>query len=119
VTLPTTENLASFSVFVARRYGVELVRDQLALGSALRNAEVLVTKGDLEEVALFYGIAKDAVRIGPVAIFLAFALIVQATQSRGKCFKCDRTEMGFAFGAVANGSMAIDQLRQWLGDRTS
>jgi hypothetical protein len=120
VTLPSADSLAQFAVFVARRQRVDLPWNPTALLDAVRHMEALTRSGETDEVGIFYGLAVEASRIGPVAIHLALLLIMQTLQDRGLRFGgVDVAEMRRAFGDVGTGAMRLDNLRHWIADRTT
>lgn len=119
MTLPTEQNLLGFAPFAAASARVRVAEAE-PLRAALRIAEALVRSGESDEVALFYGLAKESQSIGPVAIHLAFRLIVQSLQERGRRFGgVTPDEMRRAFLEVGNGTMPIEQLRHWIDERTT
>lgn len=120
MTLPTLENLARYAPFAALRKGIAAPWNSDALAAALRLAEILAAQGETDELALFYGFAKEAPRIGPLAIHLALRFIVQSLQDRGRGFGgVSIEEMRRVFVDVGSGGMNLEDLRSWIEERTS
>lgn len=119
MTLPTESNFLGYAVFIAKKTRSRSA-DRTPLLAALRNAEVLVRSGESDEVAIFYAVAVEAPSVGPVAIHLAYHLILISLQARGRRFgSVTVDEMRRAFREVGDGTMRISELRDWIDERTT